>query len=529
MRGLLRQRGPIAGGLAGLLVLVLVEGGAGQRATPAAAVRSALTLERVNALQELRERMAELADLSALGMLVTWDQLVMMPGEGAPARAHQLGTLARLTHERATSQDVGEWLSELDGQDLDELDADIARIARRDWDRARRVPAELAVELAQAGAQGQESWRAAREADDFAAFAPALARNVELARAHGECQAEPGQSAYDALLGDYDYGLCTTDLRRLFAALAEALPPLVANARAHSPKRSLAVPVAVQQAAVASTLRRIGVNDASWRVDVSAHPFTACMGPRDSRVTTRYGDGDVESLLSSLHEYGHALYERQIDAALDRTNLGTGTSMSIHESQSKLWENHVARSAAFAQVLAGELGAGGHDVSPDELHAALIGVEPSPIRVSADSLTYPLHIILRFELELAMVQDDLAVADLPGAWRDGMRRLLGVEVDSDALGCLQDVHWGAGSFGYFPSYALGCLIAAQLWEAMEAAIGPREQDLRRGEVAPIQLWLAENVHRYGRRLDTLPLVQRATGQELSVEPFLRHVAPLAGR
>jgi carboxypeptidase Taq len=483
----------------------------------------------VNALQKLRDRMAELADLSALGMLATWDQLVTMPGEGAPARAQQLGTLARLTHERATAEDVGKWLSELDGQGLDELDADIVRIARRDWDRARRVPTELAVELAQASAQGQESWRVAREADDFAAFAPALARNLELARAHGACQAEQGQSAYDALLGDYDYGLCTADLQRLFAALAEALPPLVADARTHSPKRPLAVPPAAQEAAVASTLRRIGVDEASWRVDVSAHPFTAWIGPRDSRVTTRYGDGDVESLLSSLHEYGHALYERQIDPSLDRTNLGTGTSMSIHESQSKLWENHVARSAAFAQVLAGELGAGGFAVSAAELHAALVGVQPSPIRVSADPLTYPLHVILRFELELAMVQGDLAVADLPSAWRDGMRRLLGVEVESDALGCLQDVHWGAGSFGYFPSYALGCLIAAQLWEAMEAAIGPREPSLRLGDVAAIQSWLAEHVHRHGRRLDTLPLVQRATGRELSIEPFLRYVAPLAGR
>jgi carboxypeptidase Taq len=189
----------------------------------------------------------------------------------------------------------------------------------------------------------------------------------------------------------------------------------------------------------------------------------------------------------------------------------------------------VARSAAFAQVLAGELGAGGFAVSAAELHAALVGVQPSPIRVSADPLTYPLHVILRFELELAMVQGDLAVADLPSAWRDGMRRLLGVEVESDALGCLQDVHWGAGSFGYFPSYALGCLIAAQLWEAMEAAIGPREPSLRLGDVAAIQSWLAEHVHRHGRRLDTLPLVQRATGRELSIEPFLRYVAPLAGR
>ena len=483
----------------------------------------------MSALEKLRDRMAELSDLSAMQMLAVWDQLVMMPAEGAPARAQQLGTLARLTHERATGEDVGAWLEELAAAPLDELDGDIARIARRDWGRARRVPTELAVELAQASAQGQEIWRAAREADDFAAFAPALQRNVELARAYGECVAEAGEGAYDALLGGYDYGLGSEQLRRLFAALADELPALVGAARIHSPKRTLEVPAGAQEVAVASTLRRIGVDSASWRVDISAHPFTAWVGPRDSRVTTRYGDGEVESLLSSLHEYGHALYERQIDPALDRTNLGTGTSMSIHESQSKLWENHVARSAAFAEVLAAELGAGGFAVTAADLHATLVGVEPSLIRVSADPLTYPLHIILRFELELALIEGTLAVADLPGAWRDGMQRLLGVEVTSDALGCLQDVHWGAGSFGYFPSYALGCLIAAQLWEAIEAQLGPREDDLRRGEVAPIQLWLAEHVHRHGRRLDTLPLVERATGEPLGVEPFLRYVRPLAGR
>jgi carboxypeptidase Taq len=482
----------------------------------------------MNALEHLRERMAELADLSGTTMLAAWDQLVMMPADGAPARAQQLGTLARLTHERATSQEIGEWLAELDGQQLGELDADITRIARRDFERARRVPSELAVELAQASARGQESWRAAREADDFVAFAPALRRNVELARAYGDCLAEHGESAYDALLGDYDFGLASDDLRSLFAALADALAPLVAPSQAYSPKRALAVPVRAQKAAVDGVLGRLGVDSESWRVDVSAHPFTAWIGPRDSRVTTRYGDGQVESLLSSLHEYGHALYERQIDPALERTNLGGGTSMSIHESQSKLWENHVARSAAFADVLAHELGRGGFSVGGAELHAALVGVEPSPIRVSADPLTYPLHIILRFELELAMIEGDLDVADLPTAWRDGMRRLLGVEVGSDALGCLQDVHWGAGSFGYFPSYALGCLIAAQLWEAIEAAVGSREDALRRGDVGAIQRWLGEHVHRYGRRVDTLVLVERATGQPLSVEPFLRYVAPLAG-
>jgi carboxypeptidase Taq len=483
----------------------------------------------MSALEKLRDRMAELSDLSAMQMLAAWDQLVMMPGEGAAARAQQLGTLARLTHERSTGEQVGEWLAELDDARLDGLDADIVRLARRDWERARRVPIELAAELAQAAAQGQESWQAARAADDFAAFAPALARNVELARAYGECVAEAGESAYDGLLGDYDFGLSTEDLRRVFSALAEGLEPLVGEAAAHTPKRTLAVPVQAQEVAVAGVLRRVGVDPESWRVDVSAHPFTAWIGPRDSRVTTRYGDGEVESLLSSLHEFGHALYERQIDPALDRTNLGSGTSMSIHESQSKLWENHVARNRSFAEVLAEELVGGGFTVTAEELHATLVGVQPSLIRVSADPLTYPLHIILRFELELAMIEGTLAVADLPQAWREGMSRLLGVEVPSDALGCLQDVHWGGGSFGYFPSYALGCLIAAQLWEAIERELGPREDELARGETEAIQSWLAERVHRHGRRLDTLPLLLQATGEGLAVEPFLRYVSPLAGR
>jgi carboxypeptidase Taq len=203
--------------------------------------------------------------------------------------------------------------------------------------------------------------------------------------------------------------------------------------------------------------------------------------------------------------------------------------MSVHESQSKLWENHIARNPAFAEVLAAELGAGGFPVEPADLHATLVGVEPSAIRVSADPLTYPLHIILRFELELALIGGDLAVRDLPGAWRDGMRRLLGVEIQGDALGCLQDVHWGAGSFGYFPSYALGCLIAAQLWETLESELGARDEDLRRGEVAPVQRWLAEHVHRFGRRMDTSPLIEHATDRPLEIQPFIRYVAPLAGR
>ena len=276
----------------------------------------------MTSLTLLRARLAELADLAALEMLGEWDQLVMMPSEGTAGRAHQLATLARVVHQRATADETGEWLATLDGTDLDPLDRDIVRVARRDWERARLVPAELAAELARAAAEGQEVWQRARAEDDFAAFAPALRRNVELARARAQCLAGAGESLYDALLGDYDFGLRTADLRRPFAELARELPPLAERARLHTPRQPLAVPVAAQQAAVAGVLRRVGVDAASWRVDVSAHPFTAWLGRRDIRITTRYSDGDVESLLSSLHEYGHALYERQVDPALQRTNLG---------------------------------------------------------------------------------------------------------------------------------------------------------------------------------------------------------------
>ncbi len=483
----------------------------------------------MQALSDLRARMAELYDLGAVAMLAEWDQQVMMPAQGAAGRAEQLATLARLRHERATDERIGAWLAELDGDGkLDRLDRDVVRLARRDWERARRVPTELAAALARASAEGHESWRRARAADDFQSFAPALARNVELAREYGRLVADADASAYEGLLGDYDFGLRTSDLRRLFGELAERLPPLVAAARERTPRRALEVPVAVQRTAVASVLGRLGVADEGWRVDVSEHPFSASIGRGDTRVTTRYADGDVESLLSSLHEYGHALYERQIDPALERTNLGQGTSMSVHESQSKLWENHVARSDAFAHVLAEELTAAGFAIAPGRLHATLVGVEPSLIRVSADPMTYPLHIILRFELELALIEGELETPELPAAWREGVQRLLGLEVPSDAQGCLQDVHWGAGAFGYFPSYALGCLIAAQLWEALERDLGPRDEDLRRGETGTIAAWLGERVHRHGRRLDTLPLVERASGEPLQAAPFLRYVAPLAG-
>jgi carboxypeptidase Taq len=478
----------------------------------------------MSALESLRERLAELVDLSSLGRLAAWDQRTMMPPGGAAARAQQFAALERLVHERSTSDELEAWLAAVDGDGaLSEVDRDVVRIARRDFDHQRRVPVELAATRVQAAAEGQAVWQEARALSDFALFAPALERNVELAREYAACF-DHGGHPYDALLADYDYGLTAARVEEIFGPLAEALPPLVAEAAARPAAPDLAVSAEAQRAAVRGVLRRLGVDDQQWRIDDSPHPFSLSMSPTDLRITTRYEGMGVESLLAVVHEYGHALYEAQIAPELERTNLGTGTSMSIHESQSKLWENHVARNPAFAPVMAAELAAAGVAVAPEALHALVVSVRPSLIRVEADQLTYPLHIVMRFELERALVEGTLAVADLPTAWNDGMRRLLGVEVPDDARGVLQDIHWAAGSFGYFPTYALGCLIAAQLWERLESELGPQDEALRGGEVEPIRAWLGEHVHRHGRRLDTEPLVERATGGSIDAEPFLRYAS-----
>jgi len=473
----------------------------------------------------LKTRMAELSDLTALGRLAAWDQRTMMPPDGGPGRGEQLATLERLAHERATADEVGEWLDALEDADLDGLDAEIVRVARRDFDRARRVPADLAAELERASADGQTVWQAARAAGDFAAFAPSLRRNVELAREYAACFDDAARP-YDALLADYDFGLTAARLQEVFGELAAELAPLVAEAPEGAPPVS--APLEAQRLAVPAVLARIGAGDDGWRIDDSAHPFSVGVGRGDSRVTTRYQEGDLLSVIAAMHEFGHALYERQIAPELSRTNLGSGTSMSMHESQSKLWENHVGRHPAFAGVLAEAFAAGGFAVEPAALHASLVAVRPSLIRVSADPVSYPLHIVLRFELELALIEGGLDVPDLPAAWNDGTRRLLGIDVPDDAAGVLQDTHWAAGAFGYFPSYALGCLIAAQLWEALERDLGPQDEALAAGDVTAIRDWLVPAVHAHGRRLDTEPLVEHATGRGMEAGPFLRHARSLVG-
>jgi carboxypeptidase Taq len=473
----------------------------------------------------LRARLAELNDLRLVGALLGWDQRTMMPPAGGPTRARQMATLGRLSHELGTADEIGEWLGELEGAELGAVDRDVVAYTRRGYERARVVPTELATELALAAAAGEDAWQVARAESDFARFAPVLERNVELSRQYAACF-DGHASAYDALLQDYDYGLTTARVQEVFAQLREALPPVVAERATQAAPRALQIPREAQEAAVNGVLARFGVDAESFRVDVSSHPFSTNIGLRDSRITTRYEDGELEPLLAAMHEFGHALYDRQVAPELEGTTLDDGTSMSIHESQSKLWENHVGRNPAFAGVLAQELSAGGFPVSATDVHATLNAVRPSLIRVSADEVTYPLHIVLRFELERALIDGDLSVRDLPAAWNDGMRSLLGIDVPSDAEGVLQDVHWAGLAFGYFPSYALGCLIAAQLWETLEAELGSRDAALESGDVAEIRSWLGEKVHVWGRRRDTIPIVESATGRGLDAAPFLRHVGAL---
>lgn len=475
-------------------------------------------------LAQLRARLAELTDLGMLGHLAAWDQRTYMPAAGGAGRADQMATLTRLHHERATGPEVGEWLEALAGAELDALDADVVRVAKRDYDRQRQVPGDLAAELAQASAEGEDAWHEARANDDFARFIPALKRNVELARAYAACFEGEFARPYDALLADFDYGLTYDRITEVFSELTRELPPLVEELAARPQPPALDVPIAAQERAVRAVLARFGVTEDSWRVDVSAHPFSTNIGLRDSRITTRYSDGQVESLLAAMHEFGHSLYDRQIAPELWRTPLGDITSMSLHESQSKLWENHVGRHPAWTPILAAELTAGGFATTGEDVYATVTAVRPSLIRVAADETTYPLHIVLRFELESALIEGTLAVEDLPAAWNDGMKRLLGVDVPSDAEGVLQDVHWPSGAFGYFPSYALGCLIAAQLWESLESELGPQADALAVGDVAAIRTWLEAKVHRHGRRLDTVPVVESATGRGLDAAPFLRHLA-----
>jgi carboxypeptidase Taq len=486
-----------------------------------------------DAFGDLRARLAELDDLDHAARLLGWDQQTHMPPSGAPARGEAMATLERVHHERAVDPALGELLEGLAPwaavRDPEDEAAAIARVARRDHDRARRVPADLTAELARASSEAMGVWVEAKRRSDFALLQPHLERIVELRRRVADCF--PGADhPYDALLDHYEPGMTSAQVRAVFATLRPRLVRLIEGVAAAAPAPTLPgpFPVAGQRRLALEIVGGFGFEDAGWRIDDAEHPFCAGIAPGDIRVTSRFSHQDLAGVFAVLHEVGHGLYEQGVDPGLARTTMGTGVSLGIHESQSRLWENFVGRSRAFwehwhprALALFGDAALGGAEL--DGFLRAINAVRPGLIRVKADEVTYGLHVILRFELEVRLIEGDLAVADLPDAWSQGMAELLGVEVPDDAHGVLQDIHWAAGEIGYFPTYALGTIVAAQLWRAAQAAIGDLEERLARGDTLALREWLRERVHRFGRTVDPSDVVHRATGSALDPEPLLEHL------
>jgi carboxypeptidase Taq len=471
---------------------------------------------------ELLARLGELSDLRHAGQVLAWDQQVMMPPAGGPARGQALGAIQSLAHDRLVAPELGALL------DAERADDQLVRAVRRDHEVARRVPAGLAADMTRAGSQGFEIWLRAREANDFAVFESALRRNVELARRYADCFPET-EHPYDALLDRYEPGTTTAQVGSLFARLRSGLVPLLREIAQQPAPPALTggFPIIAQREVGLQIARAMGFEDSAWRLDDAVHPFASSPTSRDVRVTSRFGEDSLTGLFALMHEVGHGLYEHGVDPALARTTLDTGVSLGVHESQSRLWENLVGRSEPFwsywlprlRERMPETLG----DVELDAFLRAINVVRPTLIRVEADEMTYSLHVIQRFELELALIEGTLDVRDLPQAWASKTRELLGIEVLDDLRGVLQDVHWSEGIIGYFPTYAIGNVLSAQLWRAARADLPGLDDDLRAAQYGDLRAWLVDRVHRHGRRLTPGELIERAVGGPLDPGPMLEHL------
>jgi carboxypeptidase Taq len=492
-----------------------------------------------SAISELRQWTAEISDFRRISALLRWDQETQMPALGASMRAEQVAALERLTHERFISERTGELIAaataELTGLAPDSIEARIISRTRNLYEKDRNVPTDLAVELARASSDGYELWMAARSAQDFRVFEPALARNFTLVREYAACF-DGYEDPYDALLDDFVPAMSTATAEALLAELKTELTPVIAALRDHSVDASalhVDYPIPGQRQMVREVLGLMGFDERGWRIDDSAHPFETSFSVGDVRLTNRYVRTHFPTALyGAMHECGHGLYEAGIDPGLQRTPLATIYSSAMHESQSRLWENVVGRGRAFSTALAPILvrNAGGalDGLGAEGLFRAVNAVVPGPLRLEADEATYGLHIVVRFELERALLSGDLSPADLPAAWNERMREYLGVTVRNDNEGVMQDIHWAESMVGYFPAYAIGNLIAAQLWEAARAQLPELDGELSKGELQGLREWLREHVHHDGSRYNDEELLQRVVGGGVAVAPFVSYLKAKLG-
>ncbi len=488
----------------------------------------------------LRERMAELRALQGAITVLAWDQETYMPAGGASARGEQLAALQGVLHERFSAGALADALAGAEaslrgGEAPDGAPDDalaVLRAMRFDRDRAVKVPARLVRELAELQSAALVAWRTAREENDFGRFAPFLEGLLALRREQAQAFGVPeGGEVYDALLEGYEPGMRVARLEPLFARLTGWLAPLVERLTSAPPPTSPFAAgrfdVDAQWALSLEVLDLMGFDRRKGRLDQSIHPFTLAPDPGDVRLTTHlYEDLPLYSVFITLHEGGHGLFEQGLPSAHRRDPLGMVVSMGLHESQSRLWENQVGRSLPFWRGFAPRMAARFPQLaglSAEALYRAANRVARTPVRGQADEVTYNLHIALRFELELGMLRGSLRVRDIPGAWNDGLRRLLGLGPVSDAQGALQDIHWASGDLGYFPTYTLGNLYAAQLFAAAQHDLSGLDGDLAAGRFLGLRDWLREKVHRHGRALPAEEIVRRATGRGLDDEAFHAHL------
>ncbi len=485
-------------------------------------------------LKQLKTLLAEISDLTSVAALLGWDQQVNLPPGGAEARGNQLGTIYRLIHDRITTPEMGKLLEELrpHAESLDPLsdDACMIRVVAREFDRATRVPGEFLVEENQVHSQAYQAWVEARQKSDFSIFRPHLEKIIELAHRYVSFF-PPADHPYDLLLDKFEPGMKTAEVKAIFDGLRPrqveliksiAAKPQVEDAFLHQP-----FDPQKQWDFGVEVITRFGYDWKRGRQDKSPHPFTQGVSVNDVRITTRVDPNFLNAMLfGTMHETGHGLYGQGVAPELDRILLADGASLAVHESQSRMWENLVGRSLPFWEHFYPRL----KETFPqlkrvplEKFYKGINKVQPSPIRVEADEATYNLHIMLRLEIEIALVEGKVAVKDLPEVWNTRMQEYLGVTPANDAKGVLQDVHWSSGLLGYFSTYALGNLISAQLWEKINADIPDLADQVRAGKFDALLGWLREKVHRHGRKFEPQRLVEMVTGSKIDPAAYLRYL------
>jgi len=477
--------------------------------------------------------------LQRTAALLHWDMETYLPPLGIEERSEQLALLESLYHERFTSSETGHLLEELGSvtdnpqgdEKLPELERDFLKVTRRDYDKKKKLPVDFVAAAARAEGLSNAAWAEARRNNDFNAFLPHLETMIDFAKKRSLYWGFEGR-VYNGLLDIYEPNMGVSEIASVFTPLRKRLSALLKKiAQKPEPDCSFLndeIDAESQARFNLELTKYLGFNSNRGRLDISAHPFTTTLGSHDVRITTRYLPGNfLSSIFSTIHECGHAFYELNIAKELRRTCLADGTSMGVHESQSRLWENVIGRSLPFWEGLFPVLKKcipGRFDaVNADDFYRAVNLAKPSLIRVEADEVSYSLHIILRFELEQGLFSGSIKASDLPLLWRSKMKEYLGIEPETDADGVLQDVHWSHGSFGYFPSYALGNLYGLQFFEKLKSDIPDFEGLIAKGNFSPVHEWLSDNIHKWGRRLEPAELLKKVTGEELSVEPFLRYI------